>query len=622
MHAITHALLIITHTLLSPSYIGREIKPWFVYAFLNSLGWHCQRHSRTIYFDGHERPDVVERRREFLAEMAEFEKMMSKYSGPDCMTVTAPTLAPGQTEHVLVVHDESTFYTNDDEKYEWCEDGKGHSLKFKNDGGSCNSSKFLSEKGGRVRMSDEQYANYKRDNPDGQLPQDSGVEMKCGSKYATSRTGKTLLGVEHDGWWTNDLVVAQLKQTIDIFEITHPDQIGVFLFDNSTGHNAFADDALIARKMNSLPGGKQPLMRETVFDGHRQSLVFEQGDVLLFECTINIDGDKCHFRRGTPVGRRCKLLGLAKGSRQVSLERGYHLACGRTKKGKAKYIRHCCGSCKKSEDELVEDEILKAAGLEDQIVNKIKHAGLDERGRPCCVVWQLEQCEDFAGQLNAVEETIKARGHKCIFLPKFHPELNYIERFWGHCKRWLRKHCLYSMVGLWSNFEKVFSEEVSPISLLRKFARTAWRWMDVYRRDLPADVTAFAAKSYHGHRGIPASLDQLVDDLKRFNQRADAVKLERLIEGAEKRAVVEQRSAPLVVDPTSVHPDRFVGVVLKKEFDGFGVHEGRVVSHDLDMLGNTMYRVEYVDGDVEDLFLEELVRFVAPSDLLVCINNV
>ena len=113
----------------------------------------------------------------------------------------------------------------------------------------------------------------------------------------------------------------------------------------------------------------------------------------------------------------------------------------------------------------------------------------------------------------------------------------------------------------------------------------------------------------------------MVDDLKRFNQRADAVKLEKLIEGATRREEEERRSVPLVVDPTSVHPDRFVGMGLKKEFDGFGVHEGRVVSHDVDMLGNTIYNVEYADGDREDLFLRELVQYVDPSTLLLYINK-
>ena len=514
----------------------------------------------------------MERRKEFLREMSVFEKLMTKYSGPDCMIETPPILGPGQKEHVLVVHDESTFYTNDDEKFEWCEEGRGHSLKYKNQGGSCNSSKFLSEKIGRVRMTDAQYAQYKRDNPDGDLPQDSGVEMKCGSKYATSKTDKTLLGISHDGWWTNDLMIAQLKQAIKIFEITHPGCIGVFLFDNSTGHNAYAADALIAHKMGSLPGGKQPKMRETIFDGHRQSLVFERGDFLLFDCEIKIDGVKHRFRRGARVGTGSKLLGLAKGSRQVSLERGYHLTSGRTKKGKPRYIRHCCKAAKKTEDELVNDELLRAAGLENEIRNKVKHTGSCARtGKPCCAVWKLSQCQDFQEQLNAVEETIKQAGHECIFLPKFHPELNYIERFWGHCKRWLRKHCMYSMSGLWSNFEKVFSDEVSPLSLQRKFARTAWRWMDVYRRDnLDPEVAAFAAKSYHGHRCIPASMDELVDDLRRFNHHTDAVKLEKLVASSDMRRKKESDSDSLTVDPGKVHPSKFVGLSIKKILMGLG----------------------------------------------------
>ena len=71
------------------------------------------------------------------------------------------------------------------------------------------------------------------------------------------------------------------------------------------------------------------------------------------------------------------------------------------------------------------DEILRAAGLGHLIKDKIKHKGRDEKGRPCCCVWGLKQHEDFASQKNAVEEMILAAGHKVIFLPKFHPELNF-----------------------------------------------------------------------------------------------------------------------------------------------------------------------------------------------------
>ena len=38
-----------------------------------------------------------------------------------------------------------------------------------------------------------------------------------------------------------------------------------------------ADDALDATKMNVTPGGKQPLMRETVWAGQPQTMVFSLG---------------------------------------------------------------------------------------------------------------------------------------------------------------------------------------------------------------------------------------------------------------------------------------------------------------------------------------------------------
>jgi len=43
----------------------------------------------------------------------------------------------------------------------------------------------------------------------------------------------------------------------------------VLLFDQSSGHCAYADDAddaLIARKMNISDGRKQPFLRDTVWD--------------------------------------------------------------------------------------------------------------------------------------------------------------------------------------------------------------------------------------------------------------------------------------------------------------------------------------------------------------------
>ena len=42
-----------------------------------------------------------------------------------------------------------------------------------------------------------------------------------------------------------------------------PNTTGVFFFDQSSAHQAFAPDALFARNMNVNPGGKQPAMHST-----------------------------------------------------------------------------------------------------------------------------------------------------------------------------------------------------------------------------------------------------------------------------------------------------------------------------------------------------------------------
>ena len=49
------------------------------------------------------------------------------------------------------------------------------------------------------------------------------------------------------------------------------------LFDQSSGHTAYDDDALIVSRMNVKPGGCQPKMRDTVYDGVTQRMVFDDG---------------------------------------------------------------------------------------------------------------------------------------------------------------------------------------------------------------------------------------------------------------------------------------------------------------------------------------------------------
>ena len=52
----------------------------------------------------------------------------------------------------------------------------------------------------------------------------------------------------------------------------------------------------------------------------------------------------------------------------------------------------------------------------------------------CCVRRILSLQPDFLAQKSQLQEKIEKRGHKCIFYPKYHCELNYIEMYWGAAK--------------------------------------------------------------------------------------------------------------------------------------------------------------------------------------------
>jgi hypothetical protein len=61
---------------------------------------------------------------------------------------------------------------------------------------------------------------------------------------------------------------------------------------------------------------------------------------------------------------------------------------------------------------------------------------------------------DFKEQKSLVQEVIEAAGHLCIFLLKFHCELNFIEFFWEVVKKYLGDNCNYTFATLKENMPK------------------------------------------------------------------------------------------------------------------------------------------------------------------------
>jgi len=169
----------------------------------------------------------------------------------------------------------------------------------------------------------------------------------------------------------------QLKnKLIPAFERAHgAGYQALFLIDNSQGHSAYGEDALVISRMNIKPGGRQARMCNGWF---------MQGGV------------KVHQPMIYPINHP-DLPETPKGVKAVLME------CGLWQ---PKLHGKCEKACKSNED-------------------------------ACCNKWILERQPDFAEQKSLVQETIEAAGHLCLFLLKFHCELNFIEFFWGMVKKYL-----------------------------------------------------------------------------------------------------------------------------------------------------------------------------------------
>lgn len=86
-----------------------------------------------------------------------------------------------------------------------------------------------------------------------------------------------MLETQSEGYFNNDMLLKQVDQAITIFEDKYPEAQGMFIFNHSPSHMKAPDDALKVEKMNVRDGGKQPFMRDTMWDGRVQIMVTPQG---------------------------------------------------------------------------------------------------------------------------------------------------------------------------------------------------------------------------------------------------------------------------------------------------------------------------------------------------------
>ena len=139
---------------------------------MNILGYTFKQNRQDIYYDGHERPDVIKYRKKFLEEIFSYEKYMTTFDD-ETLEPIPPILGPDEKEIILVTHDECIFYSYDGKRGVWVRNGE-LPLKKKGNGRCIMVSEFLTEIGGRLCLSQDQIV----DNPD--VPDEARTILKPG----------------------------------------------------------------------------------------------------------------------------------------------------------------------------------------------------------------------------------------------------------------------------------------------------------------------------------------------------------------------------------------------------------------------------------------------------------
>lgn len=197
-------------------------------------------------------------------------------------------------------------------------------------------------------------------------------------------------GENREGYFNNDHVLAQAHHAIDILERYYPHSRHVFFFDNATTHRKRADDALSARHMPKYPSCSffiNKIIQDPTTHQHIGTMKAHMSDGVL------PDGrpQELYFPSDHP-----EYLGYFKGMAQLLRERGYVNPEGKL----AQCPRFEC----------------------------------DPNVPECCCRCILYNQPDFSSVKSLLEEQCEARGVPVFFLPKFHPELTFIEQCWGAAK--------------------------------------------------------------------------------------------------------------------------------------------------------------------------------------------
>jgi hypothetical protein len=178
----------------------------------------CQRVSNRQFVDGHEREDVVTYRKQVF--LPKWKKIMMRMAVWD--KDLKEHLPSGKEKRIIAwFHDESVFYAHDRRKTGWYHKDASAKPYAKGEGASLMVADFVSADFGWLAS------------PDG--------------KKSARRLFKP--GKNRDGYFTNEDIITQADDAINILTECYAEYDHVLIYDNATTHLKRAEDALSARKM-------------------------------------------------------------------------------------------------------------------------------------------------------------------------------------------------------------------------------------------------------------------------------------------------------------------------------------------------------------------------------------
>ncbi len=114
----------------------------------------------------------------------------------------------------------------------------------------------------------------------------------------------------------------------------------------------------------------------------------------------------------------------------------------------------------------------------------------------------LQQPDFHPDNLKSIlNETVKDLGAWIDFVPKFHPEFNFIEMYWGYAKRKVRQECDYEWESLLNHVPLALDSV--PLVFMRRAYTKSVRYIDAYRSGLTPEQVEVAVKKFKSHRRIP-----------------------------------------------------------------------------------------------------------------------